>query len=190
MKSLMTKACLLAGATLMLAQPVLAETVATQDSTQNADTPPAPNLRPYSQVELRRAYEQGRADQARDSGLPPAREGREPAGYCYQRQASARATGTIVGAVLGGVVGNGLSDRWNRGGNTIGGALIGGMLGNSVGQDSVQCYQNAYYGYEDGYYAPPPPPRGYTTIFFSSSPGYGYGYHHYRDRPYGYGRRW
>ena len=197
MKSLITKTCpkiwLLVGAALMLAQPVLA-----QDSTQNtdnetqADAAPAPNLRPYSQTELRQAYEQGRADQAKDtasdSGRPP--EGREPAGYCYQRQSSARATGTIVGAVLGGMVGNGLSNRWNRGGNTIGGALVGGMLGNAVGSDSVQCYQNAYYAYDDGYYAPPPPPRGYVTVFFSSSPGYGYGYHHYRGRPYGYGRRW
>ncbi len=180
MKSLITKTCLVGGAALMLVQPAMAQTGDTQIDA-------ASNLRPYSQTELRRAYEQGLADQARDSGRPP--EGREPAGYCYQRQASARATGTIVGAVLGGVIGNGLSNRWNRGGNTIGGAMVGGMFGNAVGQDSVQCYQNAYYGYDDGYYAPPSPPRGYVTVFFSSSPGYGYGYHHYRGRPY-YGRHW
>lgn len=181
MKSLITKTCLIAGAGLMLAQPVLAQTNDTRSDT----------LRPYSQQELRRAYEQGRADQARDSGYPaPVREGSEPVGYCYQRQASARATGTIIGAVLGGVVGNGLSNRWNRGGNTIGGAMVGGLLGNAVGSDSVQCYQNAYYAYDDGYYAPPPPPRGYVTVFFSSSPGYRYGYHHYHGRPYGYGRHW
>jgi len=189
MKSLMTKTCLAAAMVLMLVQPAMAQT---------GDAEAAPNLRPYSQNELRDAYEQGRADQARemakdtarDSGYPsPVREGREPAGYCYQRQSSARATGTIVGAVLGGVVGNGLSNRWNRGGNTIGGALVGGMIGNAVGQDSVQCYQNAYYAYDDGYYAPPPPPRGYVTVFFSSSPGYGYGYRHYHGRPY-YHRHW
>jgi len=180
MKSLITNTCLITGAALMLAQPVLAQTSDTQGDT----------LRPYSQQELRRAYEQGRADQARDSGYPaPVRAGRERAGYCYQRQASARATGTIVGAVLGGAIGNGLSNRWNRGGNTIGGALVGGMLGNAVGSDSVPCYQNAYYSYDDGYYAPPPPPRGYVTVFFSSGPGYGYGYHHYRGHPY-YGRHW
>lgn len=198
MKSLITKTCLITAAAVMLAQPVMAQSTTPADSIQNTDTrsdaPPAPNLRPYSQTELRRAYEQGRADQAkdmvRDNGYPsPVRAGREPAGYCYQRQASARATGTIVGAVLGGVVGNGLSNRWNRGGNTIGGAMVGGLLGNAVGSDSVQCYQNAYYAYDDGYYAPPPPPRGYVTVFFSSSPGYGYGYHHYRGRPY-YGRHW
>ena len=180
MKSI-RQVCLIAGTALILAQPVLAQTNDTQGDT----------LRPYSQQELRRAYEQGRADQARDNGYPaPVREGREPAGYCYQRQASARATGTIVGAVLGGVVGNGLSNHWNRGGNTIGGAMVGGLLGNAVGSDSVQCYQNAYYAYDDGYYAPPPAPRGYVTVFFSSSPGYRYGYHHYRGRPYGYGRHW
>jgi hypothetical protein len=187
MKSQITKACpkiwLLASAALMLVQPAMAQTTEDQGAA-------APNLRPYSQTELRQAYEQGRADQARDNGYPsPVRAGREPAGYCYQRQASARATGTIVGAVLGGVVGNGLSNRWNRGGNTIGGALVGGMLGNAVGSDSVQCYQNAYYAYDDGYYAPPPPPRGYVTVFFSTSPSYGYRYHHYRGRPY-YGRHW
>jgi len=178
MKSLMTKTCLAAAMVLMLVQPAMAQT---------GDAEAAPNLRPYSQNELRDAYERGRADQARESGRPP--EGREPAGYCYQRQSSARATGTIVGAVLGGVVGNGLSNRWNRGGNTVGGALVGGMIGNAVGQDSVQCYQNAYYAYDDGYYAPPPPPRGYVTVFFSSSPGYGYGYRHYHGRPY-YHRHW
>jgi hypothetical protein len=185
MKFLITKSCpkiwLLAGAALMLVQPAMAQT---------GDGDAVPNLRPYSQTELRQAYEQGRADQARDRGYPsPAREGREPAGYCYQRQSSARATGTIVGAVLGGVLGNGLSNRWNRGGNTIGGALVGGMLGNAVGQDSVQCDQNAWYAYDDGYYAPPPPPRDYVTVFFSSSSGYGYGYRHFRGRPYHH-RHW
>ncbi|MCR6658893.1 MAG: hypothetical protein NVV72_05945 [Asticcacaulis sp.] len=66
---------------------------------------------------------------------------------------------------------------------------MGGLLGNAVGSDSVQCYQNAYYSYDDGYYAPPPPPRGYVTVFFSSSPGYRYSYHHYHGRSY-YGRHW
>ena len=169
MKHLLLKAGMAAGAVLMLVQPVLAQ-----------------EMRPYSQVELQQAYERGRADQARDTRSATTLPRDQPDGYCYQRQASARATGTIVGAVLGGMVGNGLSDRWNRGGNTIGGAMVGGILGSSVGGNSVACYQDAYYAYDDGYYAPPLPPRGYVTVFYSSRPSYGYG-HVYR-RPYGYGR--
>ncbi|MFT4074642.1 MAG: glycine zipper 2TM domain-containing protein [Asticcacaulis sp.] len=189
MKSLITKTCLIAGAAVMLAQPVLAQetTQATTQATSQVESTTAPTLRPYSQVELREAYERDRADQARDSGRPP--EGREPAGYCYQRQANARTTGTIVGAVLGGMVGNSLSNRWDRGSNTVGGALVGGVIGNAVGQGSVECYQNAYYAYDDGYYAPPRPPRGYVTVFFDSTPGYGYGYRHFHDRPY-FDRHW
>lgn len=194
MKSLITKTCLIAGVAVMLAQPVMAQEAAqtTTQATSQSESASAPILRPYSQTELREAYERGRADQAkdmaRDSGRPP--EGREPAGYCYQRQANARTTGTIVGAVLGGMVGNGMSNnRWDRGSNTVGGALVGGMIGNAVGQGSVECYQNAYYAYDDGYYAPPPPPRGYVTVFFDSTPDYGYGYRHFHDRPY-FDRHW
>ncbi|MDV6331655.1 glycine zipper 2TM domain-containing protein [Asticcacaulis sp. 201] len=203
MKNRISKACLIASVAVMLAQPVLAQTTPT-DSHQATRSDAQPEMRPYSQAELRQAYDRGRADQAadmaRDSGLPP--PGREPVGYCYQRKSSARTTGTIVGAVLGGVIGNGLSNRWDRGGNTIGGAMVGTMLGSAVGDNSVDCYEQAYYAYDDGYYAPPPPPRGYTTVFFSSEPVYGH-YHRYYREPrwdsgwrsgfgysYGFGRRW
>ena len=169
MKSLITKTCLITAAAVMLAQPVMAQSTTPADSIQNTDTrsdaPPAPNLRPYSQTELRRAYEQGRADQAkdmaRDNGYPsPVRAGREPAGYCYQRQASARATGTIVGAVLGGVVGS------------------------QIGKSSVKCYNGAYYAYRQGqYYSPPPAPDGYQVLYFRDRPQSGYYDNVYYDAP-------
>jgi len=178
------KASLLIAAALMLAQPALAQTTEAP--------PPVADMRPYSEVEAeQRAYEQGRADEAADrayaqgradealAATPPPEE--DPAyrpvqydGYCYQRQAHAQTTGTIVGAVAGALIGNSVSHRWNRGSNTIGGAMVGGMLGSAVGRDSVKCYQGAYYAYDDGYYAPPPPPRGYVTVYFGSRPSYGY----------------
>ncbi|EGF92340.1 rickettsia 17 kDa surface antigen family protein [Asticcacaulis biprosthecium C19] len=173
MTKVLAKATLIAGAVLALAQPVLAQSVET---------------RPYSEVEAeQRAYEQGRADEAsgrtyaqgRSQGHSDARQdvyedGERADGYCYQRKSRSRTTGTIVGAIAGGLLGNSLSHRWDRGSNTLSGAMIGGMMGRSLGNDSVQCYQDAYYSYDDGYYAPPPAPRGYATVYFTSRPHYGH----------------
>lgn len=71
--------------------------------------------------------------------------------------------------------------------------MLGSVLGSSIGADTVECADGAYYAYDAGYYAPPPPPRGYVTVFFDSRPSYGYsrvyGYHGYR-RPWGGYHRW
>jgi hypothetical protein len=174
MTKVLAKATLIAGAILALAQPVLAQSVQT---------------RPYSEVEAeQRAYEQGRADEASARAYAQGRsdarreaydDGERADGYCYQRKARSRTTGTIVGAIAGGLLGNSLSHRWDRGSNTLGGAIAGGMMGRSLGNDSVQCYQDTYYSYDDGYYAPPPAPRGYATVYFTSRPHYGH-YNVYR----------
>jgi hypothetical protein len=196
MSKVLAKATLIAGAVCALAQPVFAQSY--QPEPYNADansSDAAPQMRPYSEVEAeQRAYEQGRADEAEARAYAQGRQksreqtyedGERADGYCYQRKASARTSGTIFGAIAGGLIGNSLSNRWNRGGNTLGGAMIGGMMGRSLGDDSVQCFQDAYYSYDDGYYAPPEPPRGYVTVYFTSRPHYGYrniyrGRHHHR----------
>jgi hypothetical protein len=186
MTKVLAKATLIAGAAFALAQPVLAQSVET---------------RPYSEVEAeQRAYDQGRADEAEarayaqgpeDGEMDVQRDayhdGEQTDGYCYQRKAGARTTGTIVGAIAGGLLGNSMSSRWNRGSNTLGGVMIGGMLGRSLGGDSVQCYQDAYYSYDDGYYAPPAPPRGYVTVYFTSRPHYG---HYNVHRGHGHRGHW
>lgn len=194
MTKVLAKAALIAGAVVALAQPALAQSYQ-GESSQAETNQPAPQMRPYSEVEAeQRAYERGRADEAearayahgrRDSREEAYEDGERADGYCYQRKASARTSGTIFGAIAGGLIGNGVSNRWDRGGNTLGGAMIGGMLGRSLGDDSVQCYQETYYSYDDGYYAPPPAPRGYATVYFTSRPHYGYrniyrGRHHHR----------
>lgn len=183
MIKVLAKATLIAGAVSALAQPVLAQSYSAENSKPESRQN-EPQLRPYSEVEAeQRAYERGRADEAdarayaegrRDSRREAYDDGERADGYCYQRKASARTSGTIFGAIAGGLIGNGLSNRWDRGGNTLGGAMIGGMMGRSLGDDSVQCYQEAYYSYDDGYYAPPTPPRGYVTVYFTSRPHYGY----------------
>jgi hypothetical protein len=157
---------------------------------------------PHPQADARAAYDQGRADQARqddqyqddryrDYAPPPADAHYD--GYCYARKDQASATGLIAGAAIGGAIGNGASNRWDRGGNTIAGALVGAMLGSAVGRSSVDCYDGTYYAYDSGYYAPPPPPSGYTVVYFNSRPSYGYRYvYREHDRPWGYGyhHRW
>jgi len=123
-------------------------------------------------------------------------------GYCYERKDQAQASGTIIGAVAGGLLGNSVSNRWNRGSSTVAGALLGAVVGNSIGRSSVECYGGRYYAYTDGYYAPPPPPDGYTVVYYErrppveyysdvvvvGGPAYYYGRPHYY-RPY-YHRHW
>lgn len=123
-------------------------------------------------------------------------------GYCYERKDQAQASGTIIGAVAGGFLGNSVSRPWNRGSSTLAGALLGAVLGNSIGKSSVECYGGRYYAYNDGYYAPPPPPDGYTVVYYErrppveyysdvvvvDGPAYDYGRPYYY-RPY-YHRHW
>jgi len=165
-----------------------------------------PGAQPSYSQDSQRAYEQGRADQARDDSRDDSRGGdngdyaRNDApppsqhydGYCYARKDQASATGAVAGAVIGGAIGNGASNRWDRGGNTVAGALVGAVLGSAVGRSSVDCYGGEYYAYDSGYYAPPPPPVGYSVVYFNSRPSYGYRYvhrGHFRPGP-GYYHRW
>ncbi len=192
MKPFSVKTCVALGALLGLALPLMAQAQGTDNG---------PVYRRYDQVQAdqnREAYEQGRADQARsdanhsDADGRPGPDGRRYDGYCYERKAQASTSGAILGAVAGGLIGNGASNRWDRGGNTVAGAAIGAVLGASVGKNSVSCYGGDYYAYDSGYYAPPPPPEGYTTVYFYDRPAYGYYEHIYAGpryaRPYYYGR--
>ncbi len=135
------------------------------------------------------------------NGAPPQGDRRYD-GYCYERKDQAQASGTIIGAVAGGLLGNSVSNRWNRGSSTVAGAILGAVVGNSIGRSSVECYGGRYYAYNDGYSAPPPPPDGYTVVYYErrppveyysdvvvvDGPGYYYGRPHYY-RPY-YHRHW
>jgi|GEM_PF-2841260 len=116
--------------------------------------------------------------------LPAAASAQGYDGYCYQKKSNATATGAILGAVVGGVIGNESSHRYDRGGNTVAGAAVGAAVGGLAGNASVSCYEDRYYSYDAGYYAPPPPPRGYVTVYYNQRPSYGYR-SVYRERYYG-----
>ncbi len=93
-------------------------------------------------------------------------------GYCYQKQGDAKTTGTVVGAVAGGVIGSQVSKN-ERGLGTVAGAVIGGAIGRNIGKDSVKCYNGEYYSYQSSRYDPAPPPDGYQTVYYRSRPDTG-----------------
>ncbi|ESQ82889.1 hypothetical protein AEAC466_15375 [Asticcacaulis sp. AC466] len=113
-------------------------------------------------------------------------------GYCYAKKKDAQRNGTIIGAVIGGLVGSQVS-KHERGLGTVGGAVIGGAIGNSAGKSSVKCYNGEYYSYQGAYYDPAPPPAGYSVVYYKERPPQGYyqkvyydRYHHERPGPWGY----
>jgi len=117
-------------------------------------------------------------------------------GYCYAKSAQAQKNGTIIGAVLGGLIGSQAS-KHERGLGALGGAVIGGAIGSSAGKSSVRCYNGEYYSYQGSYYDPAPPPSGYAVVYYKSRPPqdsysnvYYDRYHHTSPPPYGYNDAW
>lgn len=89
-----------------------------------------------------------------------------PSGYegyarCLKSQG---VTGAAIGAMLGGVVGNGIAGRGNRTGGTLIGAGIGGLLGLAVEKANNKCRQ-----YRPG----EAEPRGYS---YAKGQAYGSGW--------------
>ncbi len=117
-------------------------------------------------------------------------------GYCYAKKKDAQRNGTIIGAVIGGLVGSQVSKN-ERGLGTIGGAVIGGAIGNSAGKSSVKCYNGEYYSYQGSYYDPAPAPSGYSVVYYQQRPPQSYysnvyydRYHHTTPGPWGYQDAW
>ncbi|WP_017667554.1 glycine zipper 2TM domain-containing protein [Sandarakinorhabdus sp. AAP62] len=57
-------------------------------------------------------------------------------GYCRRSSGS---TGTIVGAVAGGVIGNQVAKRRDKTVATVAGAVVGGLLGRSIDRGRTVC---------------------------------------------------
>jgi hypothetical protein len=117
-------------------------------------------------------------------------------GYCYAKQKEAKTNGTVIGAVIGGLVGSQISKN-ERGLGTVGGAVVGGVIGNNVGKSSVKCYNGEYYSYQGSYYDPAPAPSGYSVVYYKERPSqdryqhvYYDRYHHTTPPPYAYGNAW
>ncbi len=112
-----------------------------------------------------------------------------PQSYVCQAEKSSDAkTGLILGALIGGVIGNKVAKN-ERGLGTVGGAVLGGVIGNKLGKDhgkstcnKIEAQARETYGY--GYDA------GYRSVYNSRTHRYEQvRYTQYQPTRYGYGYR-
>ncbi len=68
---------------------------------------------------------------------------------CEQKQADRKVTGTILGAIAGGLVGNAVSRGGGRTGGTVIGAAGGAVIGNQLARENNTC-PDGYTAYDDG----------------------------------------
>lgn len=108
---------------------------------------------------------------------------------CKAEKSNDAKTGMILGALIGGLVGNKVAKN-ERGLGTVGGAVIGGAIGNKLGKDhgkstcnKIEAEARETYGYNSGY--------GYRTVYNSRTHRYEQvRYVQYQPtRYYGYGYR-
>ncbi|ESQ74562.1 glycine zipper 2TM domain-containing protein [Asticcacaulis sp. AC402] len=88
-------------------------------------------------------------------------------GYCYAK--NNKTTGTIIGAVAGGVAGSQVSKN-ERGLGALIGAVAGGALGRKIASDSTKCLNGEYYSYQSNAYEPLAAPDGYDVVYFKTRP--------------------
>jgi uncharacterized protein YcfJ len=108
-------------------------------------------------------------------------------GYCYAKKDKAKTTGTVIGAIVGGLAGSQISKN-ERGLGAVGGAVVGGAVGRGIGASSVKCMNGDYYSYQQGSYQPAPAPDGYQVVYYKDQPptsAYSHIYYN-RDRSYAY----
>ncbi len=94
-----------------------------------------------------------------------------PQSYVCQAEKSSDAkTGLVLGALIGGVIGNSAAKN-ERGLGTVAGAVLGGAIGNKLGKDHGKATCNKIeeqaretYGYNSGY--------GYRTVYNSRTHRY------------------
>jgi surface antigen len=75
---------------------------------------------------------------------------------CERQRANNQVGGLVFGAIAGGILGNAVSSRRNRGGATAIGAVVGGALGAGIASnmncdDRYYVHQTYYDGFERGY---------------------------------------
>jgi surface antigen len=75
---------------------------------------------------------------------------------CERQRANNQVGGLVFGAIAGGLFGNAVSSRRNRGGATAMGAIVGGALGAGIASnmncdDRYYVHQTYYDGFERGY---------------------------------------
>jgi surface antigen len=104
-------------------------------------------------------YEDGMARHQRNDRyqstryLPPAPSQYQRGAYYYGNDcSSSAATGTVVGAVAGGVIGNQFGHGDGRTAATVGGVILGGIAGNAIASD-MNCNdrRQAFLSYSSGF---------------------------------------
>jgi hypothetical protein len=89
----------------------------------------------------------------------------QPDPSCVRSNNQTSATGTVLGALGGALIGSAIAGRHDRGVGVVGGALAGGVAGNVLaGQHNDPCPQ--------GYYRPGPPPPGYGPGYAPAGGGF------------------
>ncbi len=104
---------------------------------------------------------------------------------CKAEKSNDAKTGMILGALIGGVIGNKAAKN-ERGLGTVAGAVVGGAIGNKLGKDHGKSTGNKIeeqaretYGYNSGY--------GYRTVYNSRTHRYEQvRYTQYQPVRYGY----
>ena len=99
---------------------------------------------------------------------------------CEQHQADRKATGTIIGAIAGGLLGNAVSHGGGRTGGTIIGAAGGAVVGNQLARENNACppgydaYNDGQGAYRDpaGYYGSDADENDYYRHYGRHSDGY------------------
>ena len=76
---------------------------------------------------------------------------RDANGRLYRNGADSNTNGTLIGALIGGALGNQVGKGDGRTAATVGGAVIGGMIGNNVDRNNVagSTSQSGYNQYRD-----------------------------------------
>jgi hypothetical protein len=85
---------------------------------------------------------------------------------CVQSNANTSATGTVLGALGGALIGSAIAGRHDRGVGAVGGAIAGGVAGDALSSQYNQPCPPGYY--RPG---PPPPPPGEVGFWRGAPPG-------------------
>ena len=75
---------------------------------------------------------------------------------CYSTQGNRQAVGAVLGAVVGGLLGNGVASNKNREEGALLGGVVGAVAGSEIGRNSNRCAE-AYSGTDRGFTDPRAP---------------------------------
>ncbi|MET0544754.1 MAG: glycine zipper domain-containing protein [Caulobacterales bacterium] len=84
------------------------------------------------------------------------RYSRDPYDQCMDQRRSHGVTGGILGAVAGGLFGNGVAAHKNRTEGAVLGAVVGAVAGNAIGKSNSQCSTVSSYSRSSSYSDPRP----------------------------------